>query len=662
VGEADLSELHAISEPRSAAVADLIFVHGLGGDPFATWWHDADQPRNSWPFWLAEDFPQVAVHCLAYDASPSKWLGSSMPLVDRATNVLTRFEAQGVGVRPLFFVCHSLGGLVVKQALRSALDLGESAWREIVNNTRGIVFLATPHTGARLADYLGALGKVLRLTVSVSELEASAPALRDLNVWYRQNAKDLGIDTLAMFETRDTQGVRVVDEASADAGHGVPRAIDADHFSICKPQDRTQLVYGAVKNFLGKRLPHGQTSPAPESAAPESRPALRYFISYSRRSAADGKLAGDLRAGLESAGHEVFIDVGIKVGTDWVDEIERRIDSCDALIVLLSDASCHSEMVLGEVRRAHRRRRKNGRPYILPIRVHYEGPLDYELDSYLARIQYVRWQAASDTSRVVKEILAARSPRAQALGESLLVPPSAEIDAARPQPSEDIRQLFAPPGGNIKLNDEFYVRGPEDNRVEAMALRRGETLVIKAPRQCGKSSLLMRYLAKCSEKDESTGLPRKRFVLVDFQNFTDPELEQYSTLLTRLAELLLRGFRLNVSHTLKIGTQAELSNFIEDEIFPRVAPPLTLAFDEVDRVIGKPYQRDFFTMLRLWHNRRAEPLSPWETVDLALVIATEPHLLIDSGDRSPFNVVPPVELEPFGRSTLAILTYVIKVH
>jgi hypothetical protein len=348
----------------------------------------------------------------------------------------------------------------------------------------------------------------------------------------------------------------------------------------------------------------------------------------------------------------VFIDVGIKVGTDWVDEIERRIDSCDALIVLLSDASCHSEMVLGEVRRAHRRRRKNGRPYILPIRVHYEGPLDYELDSYLARIQYVRWQAASDTSRVVKEILAARSPGAQALGESLLVPPSAEIDAARPQPSEDIRQLFAPPGGNIKLNDEFYVRGPEDNRVEAMALRRGETLVIKAPRQCGKSSLLMRYLAKCSEKDESTGLPRKRFVLVDFQNFTDPELEQYSTLLTRLAELLLRGFRLNVSHTLKIGTQAELSNFIEDEIFPRVAPPLTLAFDEVDRVIGKPYQRDFFTMLRLWHNRRAEPLSPWETVDLALVIATEPHLLIDSGDRSPFNVVPPVELEPFGRSTL----------
>ena len=181
-----------ISDPGPAAVADLIFVHGLGGDPFATWWHDERQPKDSLPFWLAEDFPHLAVHCLAYDASPSKWLGSSMPLVDRATNVLTRLEADGLGGRPLFFVCHSLGGLVAKQMLRSALDLGVSAWRAIVDNTRGIVFLATPHTGADLADYPGALGKVLRLTVSISELEANAPALRDLNVWYRQNARRSG--------------------------------------------------------------------------------------------------------------------------------------------------------------------------------------------------------------------------------------------------------------------------------------------------------------------------------------------------------------------------------------------------------------------------------------------------------------------------------------
>jgi hypothetical protein len=44
------------------------------------------------------------------------------------------------------------------------------------------------------------------------------------------------------------------------------------------------------------------------------------------------------------------------------------------------------------------------------------------------------------------------------------------------------------------------------------------------------------------------------------------------------------------------------------------------------------------------------PLTPaWEDLDLALAISTEPYLLIDQGDRSPFNVGLLVEMEPFSR-------------
>ena len=46
----------------------------------------------------------------------------------------------------------------------------------------------------------------------------------------------------------------------------------------------------------------------------------------------------------ERAGHEVFIDTGMTVGTDWVTEIGRRIAWCDALVVLFSAASVDSEM------------------------------------------------------------------------------------------------------------------------------------------------------------------------------------------------------------------------------------------------------------------------------------------------------------------------------
>ena len=376
----------------------------------------------------------------------------------------------------------------------------------------------------------------------------------------------------------------------------------------------------------------------------------RCFISYSRRSSEDSALANELRAGLTAAGHEVFIDVGMRVGTDWVAEIEQRLDWCDALIVLLSEASIHSEMVLGEVRMAHHKRRRDGRPHILPIRVRYDGPLDYELESYLARIQYLPWKGPADTARGLDEILTALAPGKEPEREPPLGPSPVDLDPRRPQPSEDVRPLFPPPGGTIKLRDDFYVRRPSDNLVDAIAVREGETLAIKAPRQFGKSSLLVRYLARCGSPQEGT--PTKRFALVDFQSFTDAELADYTTLLTRLGEQILRGFRLDASQVPKIDTQAKLSNFIEDEIFPQVAPPLTLAFDEVDRVLGRPYQCDFFSMLRLWHNRRAEPLSPWEQVDLALVIATEPYLLIDSKDRSPFNVAIPIEPSPFARSVL----------
>lgn len=50
-------------------------------------------------------------------------------------------------------------------------------------------------------------------------------------------------------------------------------------------------------------------------------------------------------------------------------------------------------------------------------------------------------------------------------------------------------------------------------------------------------------------------------------------------------------------------------------------------------------------MLRTWHNRRWEPA--WAQVDLALVIATEPYLLVDSADQSPFNVGEIVQVGAF---------------
>jgi hypothetical protein len=88
-------------------IADVIFVHGLDGDA-RTAWHSKDKPEGFWPTWLGQDFPNVGLWSLGYAVSASAWKGHSMPLFDRANNTLDRMQLDGIGRRPIGFVCHSL--------------------------------------------------------------------------------------------------------------------------------------------------------------------------------------------------------------------------------------------------------------------------------------------------------------------------------------------------------------------------------------------------------------------------------------------------------------------------------------------------------------------------------------------------------------------------
>jgi hypothetical protein len=179
----------------------------------------------------------------------------------------------------------------------------------------------------------------------------------------------------------------------------------------------------------------------------------KLFISYKRSVPQDEKLAHAMRDRFAAAGHDVFIDVDMKVGTDWVAEIARRIAWCDFLIVLLSESAVQSEMVQAEVRQAHQRRQRDGRPAILPVRVNYKGVLDYELDAYLTRIQYVMWTGGSDTDRIIRQLqrsIAEADLKSLASAPSLdeldlTAPGGPSRDRRRPQASEDPRVLL-PPG------------------------------------------------------------------------------------------------------------------------------------------------------------------------------------------------------------------------
>jgi tetratricopeptide (TPR) repeat protein len=236
--------------------ASVVFVHGLGGHVYDTWRRGIEND-TFWPVWLAWDVEGLAVYSLAYEAPVSNWLGTSMPLQDRAVNILeTLLSEQGLASGPIVFVGHSLGGLVTKKIL---LDLQQQAVRrpeaaDLLGRVTEIVFAATPHTGSAHASWLDRL-RFLAWPSSIARvLVANDPSLRDINVAYRGLADDRRsvLRHRIFYETRGTPGGMIVDEASADPGlpGDPPVPIDADHISIVKPPDRNALLYKRVRQFI----------------------------------------------------------------------------------------------------------------------------------------------------------------------------------------------------------------------------------------------------------------------------------------------------------------------------------------------------------------------------------------------------------------------------
>jgi len=175
-----------------------------------------------------------------------------MPLVDRATHILALLDSHDIGQRPIVFVTHSLGGLLVKQMLRHARDFGDPKWVTLAKKTKGIVFLSTPHSGSNIANWTTYLSKILRSTVTIDELKAHDSRLRELNIWYRNNALQLGIKMQVYCEKQTVAGILVVDETSADPGiQGVILVpMDDSHITICKPESKQSLIYVRVKRFI----------------------------------------------------------------------------------------------------------------------------------------------------------------------------------------------------------------------------------------------------------------------------------------------------------------------------------------------------------------------------------------------------------------------------
>ena len=378
----------------------------------------------------------------------------------------------------------------------------------------------------------------------------------------------------------------------------------------------------------------------------------RIFISYKRGVEPDEGVARQIFQALCPA-HELFIDQTMPVGTLWAERIEAEIRRSDFLLTLLSAESVHSEMVRGEIELAHQLCQTQEKPRILPIRLGYREPFAYPLSEYLNGINWAFWDSAADTDRLIDDLRQAIAGRPLSIGtedsKRDLTDAADRVAAGFPFPAA---QVLEPPEGTMDAESDFYVVRSGDERAIAAIRGKGATITIKAPRQMGKSSLLIRIVAAAMKAE-------KQVAFLDFQLLDQPTLAD--------ADAFFRQFCHEVTN------QLELENRVEEYwqrqvsqvqrctdyfqyVLKQLQSPLLLAMDEVDRMFDTTFGSDFFSMLRSWHNKRALPTTKvWKNLDLALVTATEPYHLIANLNQSPFNVGEVITLADFTAAQVAEL-------
>ena len=250
---------------------DVVFVHGLWGGLFFTWRQreregegGSSHCSHCWPRdWLLQDSTardHVRLIGCDFHSYLSQW-GNDCPaqnfnrnLQERSEDMLDRLTRAGVGSRPVIFVGHSMGGLIIKKMLLLAQSSQQENIRSLAENTRGVVFYSTPHEGSHIAKMNSVLKYIVFPSIEVQELEINHPDLIDLNSYFKTFVEKFKTRVISFGETLPTRHLgldfQFVPLESANPGVGEFHAVPYNHIDICKPDNVKSILFRKLSNML----------------------------------------------------------------------------------------------------------------------------------------------------------------------------------------------------------------------------------------------------------------------------------------------------------------------------------------------------------------------------------------------------------------------------
>ncbi|XP_012227930.1 protein SERAC1 isoform X2 [Linepithema humile] len=214
-----------------------------------------------WPKdWLPKDIPSLRIIGVNYDTSLSMWTpycpieSMRSNIKERSEEFVTKLTMANIGQRPLIWVGHSMGGLLVKKMLVEEWKTGDK--HGICKNTKAILFYGTPHRGSHLAALKQTTQMLVWPTVEVQELREGSPQLLKLHEEFLKMLEEYHIEIVSFAEAKPTLltalkfPFQFVSLESADPDVGEFFEIAQDHLSICKPAGRQSFLYQKLLSVL----------------------------------------------------------------------------------------------------------------------------------------------------------------------------------------------------------------------------------------------------------------------------------------------------------------------------------------------------------------------------------------------------------------------------
>jgi len=372
---------------------------------------------------------------------------------------------------------------------------------------------------------------------------------------------------------------------------------------------------------------------------------LSAFLSYSHKDEVFRHELVTALATLERTGLiECWHDRRIIPGQEWEPQISEQLLNAKLILLLISADFIASDFCYRiELEQAMERHLRN-EARVIPILMR---PVDWKGTSF-ARLQLLPSDAVPVSEwpsrdaaylNVAQGIRRAIAHLASTMGSAHLEDDSAAHSEAVPGSAPSPES----PEGPVPLQSPFYMPSPLEPRCFAELESAGALIRIKSPSRMGKTSLLVRLLARA----EALG---QRCASLNLLDLNQSALQSPTTFMQAFCRALLRELearrRLDDLWDPTLGPNDNTNDLVRELLLREANRASVLAVDNCDRLFGHPeLAGEFFGLLRAWHER-ARTKAPWGQLRLVIVYSQEPYLLQDI-NQSPFNVGLPIELEAF---------------